>query len=81
MDSQWPASTNRARRGAAQNIPPHWNTYFTVQNADQTAQKARDASGTVLMEAFDVFDAGRTAVLQDPQGAVFSVFQPIHANP
>ena len=58
------------------NIPPHWNAYFTVENADQTAQKAKDAGGTVLMEAFEVHDAGRMAVLQDPQGAVFNVWQP-----
>ncbi len=60
----------------AQNIPPHWNTYFTVANADETAQQAKDAGGTVLMDACDVFDAGRMAVIQDPQGAVFSVWQP-----
>lgn len=66
----------QGEEGAAQNVPPHWNTYFTVENADQTAQKAREAGGTVVMEAFDVFEAGRTAVLQDPQGAVFCVWQP-----
>lgn len=60
----------------AQNVPPHWNTYFTVVSADETVQKAKDAGGTVLMEAFDVFDAGRMAVIQDPQGAVFMVWQP-----
>ena len=60
----------------AQNIPSHWNAYFTVENADETAQKAKDAGGTVLLEACDVFDAGRMAVIQDPQGAVFSVWQP-----
>ena len=60
----------------AQNVPPHWNAYFTVESADGTAQKAKDAGGTVLMEAFDVFEAGRMAVIQDPQGAVFNVWQP-----
>lgn len=60
----------------AQNIPPHWNAYFAVENADETAKKAKEASGTVLMEPFDVFDAGRMAIIQDPQGAVFSVWQP-----
>lgn len=33
----------------ARNISPHWNTYFTVENADQTAQKAKDAGGTVML--------------------------------
>lgn len=60
----------------AQSIPPHWNTYFTVDNVDEAAQKAMDAGATVLMEAADVFEAGRMAVIQDPQGAVFSVWQP-----
>ncbi len=60
----------------AQNVPPHWNAYFSVENADETAQKAKDAGATILMEAFDVFDAGRMAVIRDPQGAVFSVWQP-----
>ncbi len=30
---------------------------------------------TVLAPPFDVFDAGRMAVLQDPTGAVFSVWE------
>jgi predicted enzyme related to lactoylglutathione lyase len=29
-----------------------------------------------MKEAFDVIEAGRMAVLQDPQGAVFAVWQP-----
>ena len=35
----------------------------------------RAAGGTVVMEPFDVFDSGRMAVFQDPQGAFFSVWQ------
>lgn len=77
VDGQAVAGIYRqGEEGAAQNVPPHWNTYFTVPNADQAVQKARDAGGRVLMEPFDVIDAGRTAVLQDPQGAVFCVWQP-----
>ena len=41
-------------------------------SADDTASKARDAGGAVLAEPFDVMDAGRMAVLADPEGAVFS---------
>ena len=47
-----------------------------MENADQIAQKAKDVGGSVIMEAVDVFDAGRTAVIQDPQGDVFAVWQP-----
>jgi predicted enzyme related to lactoylglutathione lyase len=52
-----------------------WNTYIWVDSADETAAKARDAGGGVLMEPFDVMDAGRMAVLTDPEGAAFSVWQ------
>lgn len=60
---------------AAQSIPPHWNAYFAVENADQTVQNATDAGGSILMDPFDIFDAGRMAIIRDPQGAVFSVWQ------
>jgi predicted enzyme related to lactoylglutathione lyase len=52
-----------------------WNTYIAVANADESAAKAREAGGTVLMEPFDVMDAGRMAVLADPEGAAFCVWQ------
>ena len=52
-----------------------WNTYIWVDSADETAAKARDAGGAVVMEPFDVMDAGRMAVLADPEGAVFCVWQ------
>jgi len=52
-----------------------WNTYIWVESADQTAAKVREAGGTVLMEPFDVMDAGRMAVLADPEGAAFCVWQ------
>jgi predicted enzyme related to lactoylglutathione lyase len=52
-----------------------WNTYVWVENADETAAKARDAGGGVAMEPFDVMDAGRMAVLTDPEGAVFCLWE------
>ncbi len=52
-----------------------WNTYVWVENADETAAKARDAGGGVAIEPFDVMDAGRMAVLTDPEGAAFCVWQ------
>ena len=45
-----------------------WNTYIWVDSADETAAKARDAGGAVVTEPFDVMDAGRMAVLADPEG-------------
>jgi uncharacterized protein len=53
-----------------------WNTYIWVDSADETATKVREAGGSVLTEPFDVMTAGRMAVLADPDGAVFCVWEP-----
>jgi len=52
-----------------------WNTYIWVEDADAAAGRAREAGGAVVMEPFDVMDAGRMAVIADPEGAVFCVWQ------
>src|SRR5262245_44282723 len=59
----------------AQGVPPHWMTYVAVASADDAAAKEPDLGGKALMGAFDVMDVGRMAVIQDPQGAVFCVWQ------
>lgn len=61
---------------AEQGVPPNWLCYVTVESADEAAKKAKQLGGTVLAEAFDVEDYGRMAMLQDPEGAVFAVWQP-----
>jgi uncharacterized protein len=57
-------------------MPPNWMTYVTVVSADEAAKKAKELGGKLLMEPFDVMDIGRMAVVQDPQGASFSLWQP-----
>ncbi len=52
-----------------------WNTYIGVESADDAAATVKDAGGSALTEPFDVHDAGRMAVLADPSGAVFCVWQ------
>lgn len=56
-------------------VPPHWNLYISVENADATAARAAELGATVLAPAFDVMTFGRMAVIQDPTGAVFCVWQ------
>ena len=58
-----------------QGVPPHWMVYVAVESADAAAACAAELGGKVLAPAFDVYDVGRMAVLQDPTGAVFSVWQ------
>jgi predicted enzyme related to lactoylglutathione lyase len=60
---------------ALEGAPPAWNTYVAVDDADAAAERARAAGGNVLAGPFDVFEAGRMAVVQDPAGAVVSVWQ------
>jgi hypothetical protein len=66
------AALSAAREGQ----PPAWNSYVTVDSADDAAAAARQHGGTLAMEAFDVMDVGRMAVVQDPTGAFFAVWEP-----
>ncbi|HSA52326.1 MAG TPA: VOC family protein [Yinghuangia sp.] len=55
-------------------IPAHWLTYFAVDDADSTVDAAVRAGSTLLVAPLDMA-AGRMAVLQDPQGAVFAILK------
>ena len=57
------------------NQPPAWATYIAVDDADETAAKATEAGGQVLVEPMDVMDAGRMAILADTTGAVVGIWQ------
>ncbi len=56
--------------------PPAWSTYVSVEDADATAAKVREAGGSVIAESMDVMDLGRMAIFADPTGAVFGIWQP-----
>jgi predicted enzyme related to lactoylglutathione lyase len=62
-------------RPEEKNVPPYWMIYIAVENADAAAAKAQQLGGKILAPAFDVMDAGRMAIIQDPTGAVFCVWQ------
>ena len=57
--------------------PPmaNWNTYVAVADADESAEAVRNAGGVVHMAPFDVMEAGRMAVVADPEGAAFCLWQ------
>ncbi|MGZ4270579.1 MAG: VOC family protein [Solirubrobacteraceae bacterium] len=56
--------------------PARFNCYVSVASADDAAARARALGGQVLLAPGDVGPAGRMAILADPQGARFSVWQP-----
>jgi predicted enzyme related to lactoylglutathione lyase len=73
----------RIRGGDVGAVGPHpegappgarWSTYVWVDSADDAVAAARAAGGEA-MDAFDVMDAGRMAILTDPEGASICVWQ------
>lgn len=56
-------------------IPPHWLSYVAVSSADAAAEKAASLGANVAKGPFDVFDQGRMAVIGDPQGAMFAIWE------
>lgn len=59
----------------AQGWPPSWGGYVAVRDVDASTAKVAELGGTALFGPFDVEKAGRMSVLQDPQGATFSIWQ------
>jgi predicted enzyme related to lactoylglutathione lyase len=58
------------------NAPSAWMVYIGTRDATSVAKKIEAAGGKVVGPPFDVMDAGRMAVFQDPTGAFISVWQP-----
>lgn len=54
-------------------MKPHWGTYFTVTNVDETVRQATPLGATVCVPAMDVPKVGRLAGLNSPQGVMFYV--------
>lgn len=56
--------------------PPHWTTFVSVKNVDETVQRAQAMGAKVVMPPMDAFEFGRCAFVADPTGAIFAVWQP-----
>jgi predicted enzyme related to lactoylglutathione lyase len=55
-------------------LEPSWLPYFTVESADDAARQAEQAGGRALVPTMAI-SLGRIAVIADPQGAAFAVFE------
>jgi uncharacterized protein len=53
--------------------PPHWSVDFWVHDVDETAAKAAELGGRVVVPPFEPLPGMKQAVLADPQGGGFSV--------
>jgi predicted enzyme related to lactoylglutathione lyase len=57
-------------------VPPNWLSHISVESADAVAARAGELGGAVLAEPFDVLDAGRMALVQDPTGGLVAAWEP-----
>lgn len=63
------------KKGWPSGSTPHWVSSFAADDVDQAVQKAQELGGQVLVPPTDIPQFGRAAVLKDPEGAVFGIFQ------
>jgi uncharacterized protein len=56
-------------------VPPHWFSYVSVESAAATAARAGELGGQAFGGAQDAAAMGRMAVVQDPTGAVFGLWE------
>lgn len=56
--------------------PTAWTMHVLVESADETARRAREAGGTVILEPTEIRGEGRVTILADPSGAAFGAWQP-----
>jgi predicted enzyme related to lactoylglutathione lyase len=52
-------------------IPPHWGTYFTVDDADEAAKVAVELGATIFVPPMDIPGIGRFCGIISPQGVRF----------
>lgn len=64
-----------ARPDDMQQIPPHWNSYITVNDLEATVQSWQDQGGTVVMPICDIMDSGRMAMVKDPTDGIVGLWQ------
>ncbi|MBO2462571.1 VOC family protein [Actinomadura violacea] len=52
-----------------------WTVYFAADDCDGLAKRAADAGGSIVMPPMDVMTVGRMAIVKDPQGGQFGLWQ------
>lgn len=61
--------------GMPADVPDNWLVYFGAADVDADVKKAADLGASVVVGPTDIPHTGRFAVLTDPQGAAFALFQ------
>ncbi|MBI5536755.1 MAG: VOC family protein [Deltaproteobacteria bacterium] len=61
---------------ASKGAPSHWMGNVKVKNVDETVETVKKLGGKIHKAPTDIPTVGRFAVIEDPQGASISVFEP-----
>lgn len=56
-------------------VPPNWGVYFVVEDCDASMEQAKTLGASAVTSPMDIQNVGRFVLLQDPQGAHFSIIQ------
>ena len=75
LDGRAAAGIGQMPAGAG--FPSAWTVYMAAGDAGAMAARARELGGAVVTEAFEVPGMGRMAIVRDPGGAVFGLWQPL----
>jgi len=50
-----------------------WGTVIAVTNVEESAEKVKELGGTLIVPPTEIPTVGKFSLVQDPQGAVFSI--------
>jgi len=56
-------------------VQAHWLSIFCVEDCDGTARKSQALRGRVKHGPADLPNGGRCAIIADPEGAIFAIFE------
>lgn len=57
------------------NVPPHWLSYWGVDDVDTRTARVAGAGGQVVVPPTDIPTVGRFSIVADPQGATIALFK------
>ena len=64
-------------RGGNFELPAQWLIYITVKSVDESANLCKENGGKVLVEPKEMSGYGKYCVIEDPAGAVCTLFEPL----
>jgi predicted enzyme related to lactoylglutathione lyase len=79
MNSPESGKTNAGichKRGGNAHLPSQWLIYITVKSVDESAKMCKENGGKVLSPPKEMTGYGKFCVIEDPAGAVCTLFEP-----